>query len=55
MKVSIVILGHNARLYFHDCLGVIFARTFQDFQVLWADSAFSDDLPLRFQIEFPKI
>jgi GT2 family glycosyltransferase len=42
-KVSILILGYNAKDHFQECLNSIFSQTFRDFEVIWMDSASTDD------------
>lgn len=54
-KVSIVILGHNANDHYKDCLNSIFSQTFQEFEVIWVDSASIDDSLQRIQTQFPQV
>lgn len=42
-KVSILILGYNAKDHFRDCLNSVFNQTFKNVEVVWVDSASTDD------------
>jgi GT2 family glycosyltransferase len=42
-RVSIIVPGHNAAADWADCLGSVQEQSFQDVEVLWVDSASTDD------------
>lgn len=54
-KVSIVIMGHNASNHLEGCLSSIFCQDFQDFEVIWVDSASTDGSLKKIQTQFPQV
>ena len=55
MKTSIVIPAYNADAYYRECLTSIQAQTIRDFEIIWVDSASTDDSPARVTAEFPAV
>lgn len=54
-KVSIVIIGHNADVHYQSCLNSIFSQSFLDLEVIWVDSASTDDSLPRIRTQFPQV
>lgn len=54
VQVSIVIPGYNASPHFEDCLGSISSQDFPDSEVIWVDSASTDDSLQRIRTQFPQ-
>jgi len=53
-KVSLVIPGYNALEHFETCLDSIYSLDFQDFEVIWVDSASTDHSVQRIRTQFPQ-